>query len=80
MLGAQVSWWVPADAARWPGLLLTAALIAAVSLLEAISIAKSLAEVAGDTINANQELLGARAFVPTARTACLFLGFNPTSG
>ena len=58
---AQVSWWVPGESARWPGLVLTAALIAAVSLLEAISIAKSLAEVAGDTINANQELLGARA-------------------
>lgn len=45
---------------NWPRLVLTAGLIGAVSLLEAISIAKALAERNGDTVDADQELLGAR--------------------
>ena len=43
---------------NWPRLVLTAGLIGAVSLLEAISIAKALAERNGDTVDADQELLG----------------------
>lgn len=46
---------------NWPRLVLTAGLIGAVSLLEAISIAKALAERNGDTVDADQELLGAHA-------------------
>ncbi len=46
---------------NWPRLVLTAGLIGAVSLLEAISIAKALAERNGDTVDADEELLGARA-------------------
>ncbi len=53
----QVSWWLPLGD-NWPRLLITAGLIGAVSLLEAISIAKALAEVNGDHVNADQELLG----------------------
>lgn len=44
---------------NWPRLVLTAGLIGAVSLLEAISIAKALAERNGDTVDADEELLGA---------------------
>ena len=53
----QVSWWLPLGE-NWPRLLITAGLIGVVSLLEAISIAKALAEVNGDHVNADQELLG----------------------
>lgn len=53
----QVSWWLPLGE-YWPRLLITAGLIGVVSLLEAISIAKALAEVNGDHVNADQELLG----------------------
>lgn len=53
----QVGWWLPLGE-NWPRLLITAGLIGAVSLLEAISIAKALAEVNGDHVNADQELLG----------------------
>ena len=63
---SQVSWWLPGAgqlpggiAVSLPNLAVTAVLIAGVSLLEAISIAKSLAQATGDTINADQELLGA---------------------
>ena len=52
-----MSWWLPLGD-NWPRLLITAGLIGAVSLLEAISIAKALAEVNGDHVNADQELLG----------------------
>ena len=54
----QVGWWLPLGPA-WPRLVLTAGLIGTVSLLEAISIAKALAELSGDAVNADQELLGA---------------------
>jgi MFS superfamily sulfate permease-like transporter len=57
MTTVQVSWWLPLGD-NWPRLLITAGLIGAVSLLEAISIAKALAEVNGDHVNADQELLG----------------------
>jgi len=56
----QVSWWLPLGE-YWPRLLITAGLIGVVSLLEAISIAKALAEVNGDHVNADQELLGKAA-------------------
>ena len=52
-----MGWWLPLGD-NWPRLLITAGLIGAVSLLEAISIAKALAEVNGDHVNADQELLG----------------------
>ena len=52
-----MGWWLPLGE-NWPRLLITAGLIGAVSLLEAISIAKALAEVNGDHVNADQELLG----------------------
>ncbi|EIE27094.1 sulfate permease [Coccomyxa subellipsoidea C-169] len=52
-----VDWWLPMGD-NWPRLVLTAGLIGAVSLLEAISIAKALAERNGDTVDADQELLG----------------------
>ena len=53
----QVSWGLPLGE-NWPRLLITAGLIGVVSLLEAISIAKALAEVNGDHVDADQELLG----------------------
>ena len=55
-----MDWWLPMGD-NWPRLVLTAGLIGAVSLLEAISIAKALAERNGDTVDADEELLGARA-------------------
>jgi MFS superfamily sulfate permease-like transporter len=58
----QIGWWVPLTD-NWPRLLLTAGLIGAVSLLEAISIAKALSERNGDTVDANQELLGGLALL-----------------
>ena len=65
MTTVQVSWWLPLED-NWPRLLITAGLIGAVSLLEAISIAKALAEVHGDHVNADQELLGVFGRVPPA--------------
>ena len=64
-----MGWWLPLID-NWPRLLITAGLIGAVSLLEAISIAKALAEVNGDHVNADQELLGelcwtvSQAYIP----------------
>ncbi len=54
---------------NWPRLLITAGLIGAVSLLEAISIAKALAEVNGDHVNADQELLGVFDTPPSAHNS-----------
>lgn len=44
--------------ANWPRLVATAILIGAVSILEAISIAKALAEQNGDRVSADRELFG----------------------
>lgn len=64
-----MGWWLPLGD-NWPRLLITAGLIGAVSLLEAISIAKALAEVNGDHVNADQELLGEPqwTFEPSAKS------------
>ena len=66
----QVGWWLPLGE-NWPRLLVTAGLIGAVSLLEAISIAKALAEVHGDHVNADQELLGEQTFPNVTLTVSL---------
>lgn len=79
----QVDWWLPLGD-NWPRLVLTAGLIGAVSLLEAISIAKALAERNGDTVDAGQELLGAFSTLTMVwqmlKKDCPYLGTPPNSG
>lgn len=66
----QVEQWWPLDR-HWPQLAKTALLIGAVSILEAISIAKALAERHGDKISPDRELVGGlNCFAGQAICAC----------